>query len=186
MGGLAWPILNGLPGCAVIVGSTRGENPNFEVLEASFDNSPRALLKSCYELRDKYGFKEAPKILNHWAGENLFKNILLDLYKKKTRGLFISPPPDFDKPNSDQIYIEQIRSLADEGRLKIHDQVVLNELKSLTVFDAENRLSSFPAVAAVSYVLHESIVFKPWISRTTVVDLDDDGVGSETIILDDY
>jgi len=179
VGGIGWPVLGKQPGCVLIIGATRDEPPSFEVLDESFSENPRDLLKACIELRDKYGFREYSKVFNNWIGEDLFESLLLDINKKEERGVYITPPPDFSLRNHDEIYIDQIRTITAEGRLVIHCPAVLDNMKAMTILDAKKPLGDTPVVAVICYILHEMLTGKPWVTEERVVNMDDyDGLAA--------
>ncbi len=176
IGGICWPVFGSQEGCVLILGSSRDEIPTFEVIDEFFSDSPRELLRACFSLRDKYGFRLCSQIFQHWIGEDRFQSQLYEVnLKAERKHVHLTPPPDFDKPNSDEIYIEQIRSVSADGRLIIPSAVVLDRMKALTMFDADAPLVNTPVAACIGYLLHEMLTYKPWqVNTDTSFALDDD------------
>lgn len=88
-------------------------------------------------MKSRYTPVENRRLLQAWIGEDLFAGFLAEVNKEKAFGIFITPPTDFDKPNRDQIFVEQIRLLSESGRLLIHPTAVSDDLKGMTIVDAE-------------------------------------------------
>lgn len=176
IGALAWPVLGGSPGCALIAGSSRSETPSYEILEAISRTSPFSLLQGCETLREKYGFGKERDLLRYFIGEDLFDSLLYDLNRETNRQLYIIAPPDIEKPHSDEIYIRQIRFMTEANRLIIRPQAVQDELRTLTIADADRTIKEInPTAAAVGYVLHYLESNKPWNQQDRFADLDDAG-----------
>ncbi len=171
--GIAWSVYLKKPGVVVVVGASRDESPNYEIIEAVMGDSPQELMAQCFNLRKKYGFGEMEGLLQRFIGQDLFESMLRGLNKKHSQNLFFTKPADMESQNSDEIYIETIRNMSSAGKLIIPQQNIIDELKSLSITDAEQRLTDFPVAAAIGYVLHEMNVRKPWL-----------GSGGKPIVVD--
>jgi hypothetical protein len=180
LGGIAWPVVGSQKGCVLIIGATREDVPTFEVIDEFFSDTPRELLRACFKLRDKYGFENCRKLFRLWIGEDRFQGTLRDVNMeiKDQKHVHLTPPPDFDKPNSDEIYIEQIRSVSADSRLIIPSVTVLDSMKAMTLMDAGTLLVNTPVAACIGYLLHEMLAYKPWqLSTDTSFNMDDEFVG---------
>ncbi|MFC1830501.1 hypothetical protein ACFL0S_00580 [Thermodesulfobacteriota bacterium] len=131
-------------------------------------------MKICVDLRQKYGFKETSTLFNVWVGEDLFDQALYRFNIDLKRKLNFNAPPDFQEPNANEIYIHHVRSLALNGKLKITDTLVYDEMSTTAVIDFEKqRLQDFPVLAAVAYVLYSMDLYRPWLQGSTVFNYDD-------------
>jgi hypothetical protein len=162
-GALAWPTISE-PGCALVVGVTREDLPIYKVLDARFSKHPSDLLRDCIALKSTYTPIGNLRLLQPWVGEDLFSSLLAEVNVDQKLKLFFIPPPDIEKQNCYQIYIEKIRAMSEAGRVAVVPQSVLDELKSITATDTEKPLASFPAVAATGYALHYLTVRQPWLT----------------------
>jgi hypothetical protein len=164
IGGIAWPVMGSQKGCVLIVAATREDTPIFVVIDEILSDTPRELLRACVQLREKYGFKNCRKLFNLWIGEDRFQAQRNDVNREleSQKHIHLTPPPDFDKQNSDEIYIEQIRSVTADGRLIIPSGMVLDSMKAMTLLDASIPLANTPVAACIGYILHEMLTRKPW------------------------
>jgi len=181
-GAIGWPSgFGSKPGCALVIGVTREDVPRFEVLDAVFCSSPREILRNCLLLRDKFGFRECSKLFNYWIAdssrfgsiENEFNNELDNQIVH--HGVFTNDPVDFDKPNADEIYVDQLRNISSERRLILSNQFhdIREALQSMSPSDM--KLNDFPAAAALGYAAHELETVKPWIHNIRSFTIEDDG-----------
>ena len=181
-GSIGWPPdFSGQPGCVLIVGVTREDIPSYEVLDAVFENSPRQLLNQCLILRDKFGFRDSSRLFSHWIGDasrfvTVEENFNQANKEAPRHGIFTNSPPDFDRPNADELYIDTLRSLSAEGRVIIPAQFheVKDSLQGMTL--ADTTLADFPSAAALGYALYEMETVKPWLNTVRAFTMDD-GIG---------
>jgi hypothetical protein len=186
-GGITWPVLGAQKGCVLIVGATREDTPRFEVMDTFFSDTPRELLRACVQLREKYGFKNCRKLFNLWIGEDRFQTQRYDVNREleSQKHIHLTPPPDFDKQNSDVIYIEQIRSANADGRLIIPSGRVLDSMKAMTLQDASTPLPNTPVAACFGYILHDMLRHKPWhVNTEPAFNLEEDDPNFEGFNLD--
>ncbi len=178
IGGIAWPVLGGQPGKAILVGATRDDDSIFEVLEAVSSDSPQSLLQSCADLRERY----EPTLLRQWIGENLFSASLVEVNRGKRHGLYLNPPPDINKPNFFEILIERILSISNACRLKINPADLIDDLKTIALSDAEHSLADHPSVKVIGYTLHYLATYRPWyVKGTTINTAEDFTVGKRAV-----
>jgi hypothetical protein len=170
-GAIGWPPGFGTQsGCVLIIGVTREEVPRFEILDALFCSTAREVMRNCLFLRDKFGFRECSKLFNYWIGDSSRFITIEDDFnsgldnEKHRCGVYTNSPSDFEKPNADEIFIDQIRNISTEGRLILPDSFheVRDTLQNMGVSD--NKLSDYPAAAALGYALHDCIVTQPWLN----------------------
>ena len=164
--------------CVLIVGVTREDIPRYEVLDAVFEKSPRQLLPQCLILRDKFGFRDSSRLFKHWIGDDsrfvsVEENFNQGNKEEPRHGIFTNSPPDFDKPNADELYIDTLRSLSAEGRVVIPARFheVRDSLQGMTLTDT--KLADFPAAAALGYALHDLETVKPWLNTIRSFTMDD-------------
>jgi len=168
-GGIAWPVLaEGREGCAVVVGCSRNDDPVFTVVDASFEQSPRGLIKQCAALRDKWCGGSSALFTRFTGPDEQYQQMQVETNNElengnpKQRRIIIGNPLDFDKKDADQTYLNTVKELYMDSRLRIDVVAVRDALRRMTMPDADKKLSDNPAVAAVAYVLYEMMTIKPW------------------------
>jgi hypothetical protein len=164
--GIAWPVLAAQEGCVVVIGCSRDDKRVFTVVDAAFAQSPRALIKLCAALRDKW-CGGGSVLFSSFAGpDELYRQMLAEtnneLEKAKQRRIIIRNPPDFGDKEAE--LLNTVFELSADNRLKVDVLPVMDALKRMTPPDAGKKLSDSPAVAAVVYVLNEMMTIKPWFS----------------------
>ena len=184
-GAIGWPPdFSSVPGCSIVLGVTRKDIPRFEILDVAFSLTPQQIFHRCCEVRDKFGFRECSALFNSWIGDSIRYSSLEDEFntenfdlKEDRCGIYVTNPPDLEKPNSDEICVAQLRTVIADKRLVITDQfyVVRDALQFMTPEDT--RLKELPAVAALAYAVHELVTLKPWLSVDRSFDLEEEGGG---------
>jgi hypothetical protein len=170
-GGLAWPAADE-PGFAVVVGAIMGgdpQEPALKVLDEVESSSIIGLLQECAERRARWGF---PHLLHDWLGDNdRFHTIVTDFNADRKEGnvLIISPAYDLDKPNRGEIYLGRLQYLLKPGRSGQKRlffgarSKISGLLQNWPNNAAQVEIEQRPAVAALGYVVHSMLVYKPWL-----------------------
>jgi hypothetical protein len=168
-GGLAWHVLaEGKEGCAVVVGCSRNDKPKFSVVDAGFSMTPKGVIQECVRLRDKWNGGSSALFSSFAGPYELYDRTLIEINNELEEGnpkqcrIILRNPPDFEKQEADQTYLNTVKELSMDSKLRIDVVTVKDALKRMTEQDADKKLSDSPAVAAVAYVLYEMITIKPW------------------------
>jgi hypothetical protein len=165
VGGIAWPVWNGEDGCTLIVATSRETEPTFSVLDHFRSSTPRKLIESCFRLRTKYGHAECSEAIDDFIGPPRYEDTVWRANEGIERSMTIIKPSGFDESDSDDLYIDAIKSLSEDKKLIINDQGLLDSLKAMSLSDAEKRLEQFPVAYALGMVLHDMQVDRPWLDH---------------------
>mgnify|MGYP001819833757 FL=1 len=174
-GALAWPSV-GLPGFAVIVAVLKDDpkKPTFKVLEEIEGSELKALVNTCIQARYKWGYPNQ-YLLDLWFGDYVrFSTSLSDFNEAYERensdtGLYLSPPNDFEQPNRTEIFLERVRSLLKPDEVGKKQLIIgpceklRSQLQNLPADAGKLIIEHFPAIAAISYVIHSLTANRPWL-----------------------
>jgi hypothetical protein len=177
-GGFAFPTT--LPGFAVIVGVTRDEEsePALKVLAEAEEGDLSSLLDKTLLLRNKYGYEKYPDLLETWFGDfqryNSFVSHWNLMLEKKTsqenRGIYLSPPPDWESPYNGLLYWRRIKSLIGEQKqLYFGSSSKLRTAIQKLLAEDDGKKKNVdqypPAVMALGYVVHALVGLTPWLQK---------------------
>lgn len=162
----------GMPGYACIVGVVRPNkdldsnnplNAKFQLIDEIESDNVHTLLRSCLDLRDKYGYGEHKGLFDVWYGDpDRFHTTLALLNeelddKRKDSALLISPPEDFYEQKKFDIYVRDL------------GYVLAQESKRLYPgynYILQNRLMAFkrddPCILAIGGLVHTLLCRCRW------------------------
>ena len=183
-GALEWPTYD-RPGFAVIVAALKDDpkDPTFRVIQEIESVDIQALATACLQARYKWGY---PYLLNFWYGDYLrFSTFLSDFNqacdrKNSDKGLYLSPPYDFDRPNRTEIYLKRIKSFltpdekgkkrlflgqCEKLRSYLHNLPpnLRNQDTTTAPYGGQLKIEGFPAVGSLAYAVHSLANMRPWL-----------------------
>ena len=105
-----------------------------------------------------------------WTGQGeMYQSMTADFNRRleaeHQRRLIIRPPVDFAEAEFDLLAINSVREFTGAERLIIEPQRVGEAMRSLTLPNADHKLSDAPIVAAVCWTLYDMSILQPWGER---------------------
>jgi hypothetical protein len=169
-GGLIWPTLE-YPGYAIIVGVVE-DGEKIHLLEEFKTEHIGLLYNYCSEAQERYGKVKFKNVLSTWWG-NADKIMSLVHEREASKRLFITEPPDSEKEENFQIYLNRLITLSykDNKVIKWGDcKEAKNSFLSLVKSDSLKKEHN-PVIACTGWLIHAIIIYKPWRRATKRIDL---------------
>jgi len=174
-GGIGWPgkgpAGKGAPGVGVVVAVMKSdeEDPKMKIIDAFKDRSPAGLVKGCLKAQAKYRSEGDPDLFKMWFGDNLKYQTSIDQANLKLKRPFLlAPYPDSEQTNSFEIAFGSLDSALSRGdddrpRLLIKKNELMREhIQQLHAQGLLGTADQYPAIAALAYVVHALLVYRPW------------------------
>lgn len=171
VGSIGFP-LGRTPGFAVVVSVLKEleyeKAPRLKVLDEIEETTLVGMLSSCEQVRWKWGY---PKSFNFWVGDaSHFMLAISEFNDRIERGIYLSPPSDFEDARKDQVYLQTIRQLLSPGpdgvkRLLIGDNPKLRSHLQNVQPDIR-KVEQAPALAALAFSAHTILATTPWLEFT--------------------
>ncbi len=160
-GGVVWPMF-GEDGYAIVVGVV-GDGKEIHCIEEFKTEDVSELYQYCLETQINYGRDIYNDVFRTWYGDPT-RMLTLITERGLNKNLIVSQPPDFDREDHFQLYIQRIKDLAS----KKNKVLVLNDCNmlrgSIMAASKNKRLKAKdnPVLVTAGWTLHAIIAYKPW------------------------
>ena len=172
-GALAWPTDE--PGALVIAGVKRTDPATYQVIDAisglnQGDNSRMSvvwIMDAARKLREKYQSNTKDLLQVFWGDWGKFAGLLTDYNIDNKGDVYLSPPPDFDRPDAGLIYWRTLESYlsGENKKLYLDNPLVRSEIEKLIGLGLGKRRSVqdfSPMVMALGFCVHSLRASRYW------------------------
>ena len=169
-GGLVWPSLK-YPGYAIIVGVVE-DGKEIHCLEEFTTKDIGTLYNFCSEAQERYDRIKYDNVIKTWWG-NPDKIMSLVHEREVSKRLSISSPPDSEKEENFQIYLNRLITLNYKSNKVIQwGDCELAKIGVMALTQGDDlKTEHNPVVACAGWLMHSIILYKPWRKAVKKIDL---------------
>ena len=160
-GSLVWPSLQ-YPGYSVIVGVVE-DNKEIHCLEEFTTEHIGLLYNYCTDVQKRYDKLKFDNVVKTWWG-NADKIMSLVHEREVSKRLVISTPPDAEKEENFQIYLNRLITLSYKNNkvIKWGDCILVKNAVMSLMQGGDLKTEHNPVVACTGWLIHALILYKPW------------------------